>query len=57
VKLTNDILDRYGITRQSKIRALRQIATAGVILVEWNGRGAAPMVTHHWYTKKGELKP
>jgi hypothetical protein len=55
VRLTNDLLDRYGITRQSKGRWLRQIAAAGVISVEWNGQ-EAPMVTHHWYTEAGKLK-
>jgi hypothetical protein len=55
VKLTNDLLDQYGITRQSKIRGLRQIAAAGTISVEWNGQ-EAPMVTHHWYTDDGKLK-
>jgi hypothetical protein len=56
VKLTNDLLDQYGVTRQSKARGLRQIAAAGVISVEWDGQ-AAPTVTHHWYTEDGKLKP
>lgn len=55
VKLTNDLLDRYGITRQSKARGLRQIAAAGTISVEWDGQ-EAPTVTHHWYTEDGKLK-
>ena len=56
VKLTNDLLYQYKITHQSKTRGLRQLAAAGVISVEWN-RLEAPMVTHHWYTEDGKLKP
>jgi hypothetical protein len=55
VKLTNDLLDPYGITRQSKARGLRQIAAAGIISVEWDGQ-EAPTVTHHWYNEAGKLK-
>lgn len=55
VDLTNNLLGRYGITRQSKNRGLRQLAAAGVITVEWREK-SAPAVTHHWYTKGGRLK-
>jgi hypothetical protein len=55
VKLTNNILKQYGITHQSKIRGLRQLAEADVIAVEWCGRGEAPIVTHRWYTADGKL--
>jgi hypothetical protein len=55
VKLTNELLGRYRISQQSKNRALRQLVAADVVTVEWHGR-AAPTVTHHWYTKGGELK-
>jgi hypothetical protein len=55
VKLTNNILKQYGITHQSKIRGLRQLAEAGVITVEWCGQGEAPFVTHHWYNEYGQL--
>jgi hypothetical protein len=56
VKLTNNLLEQYGITRQSKVRGLRQLGASGIILVEWNGQ-EAPAVIHHWYTEDGELKP
>jgi hypothetical protein len=56
VKLTNNLLNQYGITSQSKIRGLRQLTTAGVISVMWDGQRAAPIVTHHWYTEDGKLK-
>ena len=55
VKLTNDLLKQYGITRPAKARGLRQLAKAGVITVEQDGK-AAPVVTHLWYTKGGELR-
>ena len=34
VKLTNGVFERYGISKQSKMRGLRQLAVAGVITVE-----------------------
>jgi hypothetical protein len=55
VEFTNDLLKQYKIERQTKIRGLHQLADAGVISVEWRGL-KAPIVTHHWYTAKGELK-
>jgi hypothetical protein len=55
VKLTNSLLRLYKIGRQSKTRGLRQLTAAGVISVEGRGR-EAPVITHHWYTKKGKLK-
>jgi hypothetical protein len=57
VRLTNGLLERYGISRQSKVRGLRQLTTAEVISVErGRGRYGAPAVTHHWYTRHGKLK-
>jgi hypothetical protein len=57
VKLTNGLLKRYGISSQSKVRGLRQLTMAEVISVErGRGRYGAPTVTHHWYTRHGELK-
>jgi hypothetical protein len=55
IKLTNDLLKQYGITRQSKTRGLRKLAAAEVISVEQHGL-EAPIVTRHWYTKGGELR-
>jgi hypothetical protein len=55
VELTNGLLKLYKIQRQAKNRGLRQLAAAEVVSVEWRGR-KAPVVTHHWYTKRGELR-
>jgi hypothetical protein len=55
VKLTNNLLKQYGITRHLKRRGLRHLAAAGVITVKQRGK-EAPIVTHHWYTRTGELK-
>jgi hypothetical protein len=55
VKLTNGLLDRYGISPQSKTRGLRQLVAGGVVTVEQKGF-AAPIVTHLWYTAKGRLR-
>ena len=55
VALTNHLLKRYRITHQAKNRGLRRLTATGVITVEWSNK-SAPMVTHHWYTKGGELK-
>jgi hypothetical protein len=56
VKLTNGLLERYGISRQSKSRGLSQLGAAGVISVVKRGRFEAPIVTHHWYTRQGKLR-
>jgi hypothetical protein len=55
VKLTNDLFKQYGIARQSKRWGLTQLADAGVITIEQAGK-EAPVVTHLWYTKGGELR-
>jgi hypothetical protein len=54
VKLTNDLLGQFGISRQSKTRGLRQLEEAGVIEVVWRGK-ASPIVKHLWYNTNGEL--
>lgn len=56
VKLTNGLLERYGITPQSKTRGLRQLASGGVISIRKYGKGEAPVVTHHWYNNRGKFK-
>jgi hypothetical protein len=56
VTLTNGLLEQYGISPQSKIRGLRQLAAAEVISVGKRGQFESPIVTHHWYTPKGKLK-
>ena len=55
VVLTNDLLKLYGITRQAKLRGLRQLAASGVISIDWRNQ-AAPRVTHHWYDLDGKLR-
>ncbi len=56
VKLTNGLLERYGITHQSKIRGLRRLAAAGVITVGRFRPREAPVVTHRWYTQRGKFR-
>jgi hypothetical protein len=55
VKLTNDLLSLYKISRRTKSRGLAHLAGAGVISIEPRGRNE-PIVTHHWYTPEGKLK-
>jgi hypothetical protein len=50
-KLTNNLLRRYGVTRQAKARALGQLQDAGVVVVERRGKGA-PMVMHRWHKNR-----
>ena len=38
VPVTNNMLHEYGIDRKVKVRALRQLETAGLITVEWRDR-------------------
>jgi hypothetical protein len=56
VKVTNGLLEQYGITPQSKMRGLRRLAAADVIAIEPHGQREAPVVRHRWYTRRGELR-
>jgi hypothetical protein len=38
-----------GLVRGVRARALRQLAAAGVIEVEWRKKGLSPLVRHLWY--------
>jgi hypothetical protein len=38
VTVTNVLCTRYGIDRKTKIRALRQLEAAGLVVVEWRAR-------------------
>jgi hypothetical protein len=38
-----------GLVRGVRTRALRQLAAAGVVEVEWGTRGLSPLVRHLWY--------
>ncbi len=48
VLLANAKLRSVGVSRQAKLRALRQLETAGVVAVDWGGRGRSPLVTPLW---------
>jgi len=49
VRLISTRLRAAGIAAQTRARALRQLATAGVVRIEYRGNGLAPWVTHLWY--------
>jgi hypothetical protein len=44
VKLSNEIMKRYGVSRHVKYRALVALEAAGIITVEWQN-GRTPLVT------------
>lgn len=46
VPVTNAMVLKYGISPDVKVRALRQLAEAGLITVEWRDR-KTPIVTVH----------
>jgi hypothetical protein len=50
VVLSNSILRTIGISRKAKLRALRQLETAGIVAVDWRGQ-KSPLVTVLWATK------
>ena len=41
-----------GLVRGVRTRALRQLAAAGVVEVEWGKRGVSPLVRHLWYPQQ-----
>ena len=41
-----------GLVRGVRTRALRQLAAAGVVQVEWGKRGLSPLVRHLWYPRR-----
>jgi hypothetical protein len=47
VRISNEICETYGVSRHVRLRGLRKLAEAGVILVEQSGR-EAPLVTWLW---------
>jgi hypothetical protein len=49
VRLNSSRLNAVGIKQGNRARALRQLATAGVVRIEYRGNGLAPWVTHLWY--------
>jgi hypothetical protein len=48
IHLTNERLYEIGMSRNAKLKALRQLESAGVIKVERQGREAV-LVTHLWF--------
>jgi hypothetical protein len=51
VRLANHNLEAIGVSRNAKLKALRELQDAGVITVNQQGREAA-MVTHLWHPLK-----
>ena len=49
VKFISARLRQIGLTHHTRMRALQQLAAAGVIKLESRGRGLAPLITHLWY--------
>jgi hypothetical protein len=49
VRFWSSRLRTVGITKQTRARALRRLAAAGVVRVEQRGKGLSPWVTHLWY--------
>jgi hypothetical protein len=48
IRLSNHNLQAMGMSRSTKMKALRQLESAGVITVDLQGRGAVK-VTHLWH--------
>jgi hypothetical protein len=48
VKLTSAYLKRFGVSRGQKLRALKLFEKAGIISVQYRGRGQNPWVTLKW---------
>jgi hypothetical protein len=47
VPVTNDMMRKYGINRHVKVRALRQLETAGLVTVQWRA-AKNPIATLAW---------
>jgi hypothetical protein len=52
IPLSSKRLRATGLTEGNRMRALRQLEIAGVILVKRRGRGHSPWVFHTWYPKQ-----
>jgi hypothetical protein len=52
IPLSSKRLRAIGLTEGNRMRALRQLEIAGVILVKRRGRGHSPWVFHAWYPKR-----
>ena len=49
VRFASSRLRAIGLTDHTRTRALRQLASAGVVQITSRGPGLAPWVTHLWY--------
>ena len=52
VKLSSGRLRAIGLRSQLRTRAIRQLETAGVIIVGRRGKGRSPWVLHSWYPRQ-----
>jgi hypothetical protein len=52
VRFWSPRLRAVGIAKHTRIRALRQLEAAGVILIRQNPKGKGPWVFHTWYPKR-----
>jgi hypothetical protein len=52
VRFWSPRLRAAGLVRGVRTRALRQLAAAGVVEVEWGKRGLSPLVRHLWYPRR-----
>jgi hypothetical protein len=52
IPLSSKRLRAIGLTEGNRMRALRQLEIAGVILIKRRGRGHSPWVFHTWYPKR-----
>jgi hypothetical protein len=52
IPLSSKRLRAIGLTEGNRMRALRQLEIARVILVKRRGRGHSPWVFHTWYPKR-----
>jgi hypothetical protein len=52
VKLSSRRLRGVGLTHHTRLRALHQLETAGVIMIGRRGRGHSPWVLHSWYPRQ-----
>jgi hypothetical protein len=52
ILLSSKRLRAIGLTSGTRMRALRRLEVAGVIVVKQRGRGHGPWVFHTWYPKQ-----
>jgi len=49
VRFWSPRLRAAGLITRTRMRALRKLEEAGVVKIEWKGKGLSPWVTHLWY--------